>query len=332
MNLFKKADDPIFLKETSDAYEQLEQLKTLMPALNEEGQRIIKRDISLLEYGIRGEENILFELKNSHLPIIVLRDINLEHNGLTSQIDFLVFTRKICFVVECKNLYGNVTVDNRGEFRRTIKIGNQTIKESIYSPVTQNQRHFDLIWEILLSGEENFLKRKFNEMIIDNSYKPVVVFANPKGILNVRYAKKELKEKVIRADALVQYMIETHSNSALPSLSKKEKMEWATNILSFHKEKTVDYFAKYEKYKIMDKASQISIEETQMYKKLREFRLVTSRKEKIEAYHIFNNKQLLELVTKLPKIEKDLKMINGFDEMKISKYGKGIIQIIKENS
>ena len=332
MNIFKETTEPVFLKDTSDAYEQLEQLKILAPNLSEEGKRIIKRDISLLEYGIRGEENILFELKNSHIPIIVLRDINLEHNGLTSQIDFLIFTRKICLIVECKNLYGDITVNNRGEFTRTIKIGTHITKEGIYSPVTQNQRHFDLIWEILMSMETNFLKKKLSDIVIANAYKPVVVFANPKGVLNVRYAKKELKEKVIRADSLVQYIIEMHNKSALPTLSRKEKMEWAKNILSFHNEIKVDYLAKYGKYKIEKQASIVPAEETQVYQQLKEYRLATCRKEKIEAYLIFNNKQLIELVKKLPKNDYELKEISGFDEEKVSKYGKEILQIIKVNT
>jgi Superfamily II DNA helicase len=332
MNIFKETSDPIFLKDTSDAYEQLEQLKILAPTLSEEGKRIIKRDISLLEYGIRGEENILFELKNSHIPIIVLRDMNLEHNGLTSQIDFLIFTGKICFIVECKNLYGDITVNNRGEFTRTMKIGTRTTKEGIYSPVTQNQRHFDLIWEILMSMETNFLKKKLSDVVIANAYKPVVVFANPKGVLNVRYAKRELKEKVIRADSLVQYIIEIHNKSVLPRLSRKEKMEWAKNILSFHNEIKVDYLAKYGKYKIEKQTSIVPAEETQVYQQLKEYRLATCRKEKIEAYLIFNNKQLLELVEKLPKTDYELKEISGFDKEKVSKYGKEILQIIKVNT
>jgi hypothetical protein len=42
----------------------------------------------------------------------------------------------------------------------------------------------------------------------EDGYKSVVVLANPKTILNAKYAKKEVKENVIHADQLVKYIKE----------------------------------------------------------------------------------------------------------------------------
>lgn len=75
MGLFDKLKEPIFLKESSNAQEQLERLKALEPLLNQEGQAIIIQDIKCLEYGIAGEKNIAFELKNSHMPMYSKRSI-----------------------------------------------------------------------------------------------------------------------------------------------------------------------------------------------------------------------------------------------------------------
>ena len=100
--------EPVFLKESSSAQVQLEKLKALKPLLNIEGQNIIKQDIKLLEYGIAGEKNIKFELKNSHMPMYILHDIYLEDGDLSAQIDYLVFTKKICFVIECKIFMGTL--------------------------------------------------------------------------------------------------------------------------------------------------------------------------------------------------------------------------------
>ena len=118
MGLFSMQKEPIFLKESSNAEKQLAQLKALEPLLNAEGQKRIKKDIKLLEYGIAGEKNIVFELQNSHMFMAVLQDIYLEYEGLSAQIDFLVFTKKICFVIECKNLYGNIEIKKSGDFVR----------------------------------------------------------------------------------------------------------------------------------------------------------------------------------------------------------------------
>lgn len=46
-----------------------------------------------------GENNIEFELKNSHFPMYILHDIYLEDGDLSAQIDYLVFTKKNCFVI-----------------------------------------------------------------------------------------------------------------------------------------------------------------------------------------------------------------------------------------
>jgi len=75
MGLFNRLKEPIFLKESSNAEEQLEKLKELEPLLNQEGQSIIRQDIKCLEYGIAGEKNIAFEFKNSHMPMYILHDI-----------------------------------------------------------------------------------------------------------------------------------------------------------------------------------------------------------------------------------------------------------------
>lgn len=48
----------------------------------------------MLQAGICGEDTIAFELKNSHIPMMVLHDLYLEHEGLSAQIDYLIVTRK----------------------------------------------------------------------------------------------------------------------------------------------------------------------------------------------------------------------------------------------
>ena len=105
MGLFDKMKEPVFLKESSDAQRQLEVLRALESKLTQEGREKLRQDIRYLEYGIQGENQIAFELKNSHMPMYILHDIYLEDGELSAQIDYLVFTKKLCFVIECKNLY-----------------------------------------------------------------------------------------------------------------------------------------------------------------------------------------------------------------------------------
>lgn len=132
--------------------------------LNSERLAIIEKDIKYTEYGIAGEKNIEFELKNSHMPLYVLHDIYLKWEELSAQIDYLVFTPKICFIIECKNLYGNIEINNNGEFIRTIEYNGKKKKEGIYSPVTQNERHLELIKSMILSNQ----KALFQENLLKN--------------------------------------------------------------------------------------------------------------------------------------------------------------------
>ena len=133
------------MKESSNTEEQIERLKNLQPYLNQYGKTLIKQDIKDLEYGMFGEKQIAFELKNSHIPMYILHDVYLEDGELSAQIDYLVFTKKICFVIECKNLFGKIEINNNGDFIRTLEFDGKQRKEGIYSPFTQNQRHVELM-------------------------------------------------------------------------------------------------------------------------------------------------------------------------------------------
>jgi len=66
-----------------------------------------------------GEDNIAYELTNSGIDMYVLQDLYLEHNGLSAQIDYMAFTRNSTYIIESKNLMGNVSIDKDGNFIRT---------------------------------------------------------------------------------------------------------------------------------------------------------------------------------------------------------------------
>ncbi|MCR4889041.1 MAG: NERD domain-containing protein, partial [Ruminococcus sp.] len=93
MGLFDKLREPVILKEDSSAKVQLEQLNSIMQTVPTEIKSQIEQDIRLLQYGIYGEDALMFELKNSHMPMYIMHDLFFEMNGLKSQIDFLVITR-----------------------------------------------------------------------------------------------------------------------------------------------------------------------------------------------------------------------------------------------
>ena len=87
-------------------------------------------------------------------------------------------------------------------------------------------------------------------MIVKKSFhslnRSLVVLANPKTVLNDRYAKKEVKEKVIRADQLITTIKKVAAESRLPSSSKKEMKEIAESFLKRNQENRKNYIEKYE--------------------------------------------------------------------------------------
>ena len=108
--------DTIFLKKSSDLEERLEALKKL----NEEypNNASIEQELYIVKKGLEGEKEIEYQLKKSNLGIYVLHDINLEFEDMSAQIDYIIFTKFSCYFIECKNLVGDIIIDNQGNFRR----------------------------------------------------------------------------------------------------------------------------------------------------------------------------------------------------------------------
>lgn len=336
MQLFNKLNKPIFLKEDSDTEEYISRLRRLQEKATGNLKEKIDLEIKLATIGQVGEENIAFELKNSGLPMYILHDIHLEVENLSAQIDYIIVTRKVVIVIECKNLIGNITVDRDGNFIRDYQLGYRKIREGIYSPITQNLRHLEVLKQITKSVKSNILLKLIYDKYFDENYKSVVVLANPKTILNDRYANKDIRDMIIRADQLNKYIKDINEKSTNPSSSDSDMERIASRILSFHTPNKSDYTKKYEgllnnidtSTDVERVVEDINIKSDDLYERLKAFRLEKSREESIKAYYIFTDAQLKDLIDKLPKSKEELKAISGFGEVKVEKYGDIIISII----
>lgn len=335
MALFNKYKEPIFLKETSDLDKQINALQELMPKLNQEGQAKLTQDLKFLEYGTIGEKNIAFELKNSHIPMYILRDIYLVHEGLSAQIDYLVVTKKHIYIIECKNLYGNIEINSNGDFIRSMTFGNKIVKEGIYSPITQNQRHLELLNQIRRDKQSNGVMKLIYNIVANSMYKTVVVLANPKTVVNTKFAKKEVKNQVIRADQLIKYIKDENEKSKDADMSDETMRGWAESFIRMHINKIEDYSQKYAAYQMAETEiinNQIItdkfIDEAELYKALKAFRLNKSREENIKPYFIFNDNQLNDLIAKMPRTKEELLGVSGFGAVKVEKYGDEILRVL----
>lgn len=337
--------EPIIVKDSCEAKLTLDNLLSISSKLSEEGKQVIEQEIKLLQSGIYGEDSIAFELKNSHLPLVVLRDLQLSYAGLSAQIDFLVLTPKVGIVIECKNMIGNIEVNANGDFIRTFSYGKRYKKEGIYSPITQNRRHLELLRKIMIEQKTGVLSKIFSDMHFEQYFHPIVVVANTKSIVNTKYAKKEIKDKIIRGDQLIEYIRRRIIHSDMIARSYNDLANMAEMFLDHQHAKRIDVEKEYGQWieynsehtpsvikkenKPVEMVFQTSnIEEHPIYIALKNYRLNRSRNENIKAYYIFNNLQLEALVNALPKSKEELIKVSGFNQVKCDKYGQDIIEII----
>lgn len=354
-NIIKGYDfsDPVVIKDSTVTKRQLEEMALFRNELSEKGQALIDIDIKIVQAGNSGEDSLLYELKNSHLPILIMRDLQLSFKGLDAQIDFIVLSPKAIYVLECKKMIGDIEVHSNGDFIRKFSYGRRTHKEGLYSPITQNQRHIDLLRDIFKANQENIIVKVLLNNEFNKLFHPFVVMANSNTVLNMKYAKKEVKEKIIRLDQLNRTIKDHLYSSEKAPYNYSELEQYALSILNYHRVKPFDFKKKYEQYlkpvtinpikeslvevvkepevKVLVESEGESIESSPMYQALKKYRLEQSRKENVKPYFLFNNLQLEALVKSAPKNREELLKINGFGTVKCDKYGEDIINILNKS-
>lgn len=325
MELLKKFRDTIFLKSDSDLEKQINELKNIRNNLSNTEE--IDKDIKLLEYGINGEKEIEFELKNANIGMYVLHDVTYEYNGNKAQIDYLIFSRGHFYLVECKNLYGNITVDNTGQFYREFEYNGKKIKESIYSPYTQAIRHLDMlkkVWKSNHSKMDNFL---LGNLIDKDFFIPLVVLANSKSFLNIRYAPKEIKKHIIRADQLISYIQNDINKIKNSSILKEKTLKNAAEVwLSRSVTNNINLADKYTK-NLDSQRNKNNLEN-----ELRLFRKERSKELNIPAYYVFTDEEMVNIINLMPNTMEKLKESKILSSIKIKCHGEKIIEIINNSS
>ncbi len=326
MGLFTKKIGPVFLKEDSRAKTQLAKMEELCDKLTGDARKSLEKECKLLDYGIKGEDAIAYELRNSGIDMFIMQDLCFGDDD-SAQIDFLLVTRKCCYVLECKNLYGDICIDG-DVFKR--RLGTKHF-EGIYSPVTQNQRHLEKLKQIRLESKTNIIMRKAFEASFKHTYKSLVVLANPKTVLMDKTADKDIRDQVIRADQLVRYIKNDLASIKDYEWSEKEMRELAEYYLQKNNTERKDYTEKYATLIEKDRPNNESEDADSLKEVLKAYRLEKSREEEMRAYYVFKDETIDEIVAKRPATIEALLDIKGLGEKKIEKYGKDILEIIKNN-
>ena len=229
LDIFEQFRDTIFLKEDTNLQKRVNELESLLEKDPKNEQ--LQQELFLSKKGLKGEDEIAYQLKKANIGMYVLRDINIEYEDLKAQIDFIVITPWCCYFIECKNLMGNITLDERGNFIREYKYKGHSIKKGMESPYRQvcaQREVYKKIWMKKQGKLKTFLfEKSFEEM-----HRVLVVAANGENILNTKNAPKDIKYEVIKADALIR-KLEYDGNHSDKSLweNRKEMESWANHFL-----------------------------------------------------------------------------------------------------
>ena len=317
--------DTVFYKENSDLQDKYNALKKL----NDEypNNEDLLSELYIVKKGLDGENEIAYQLKKAHIGMYVLRDIKVKHEDLTAQIDYVIITPVYTYYVECKNLVGNITVTDKGDFIREFTINGKKIKKGMYSPLRQVEAQREVIRKIWESNS-SAIRKFFASKNFDYYRRVLVVAANPDTILNTNRAPQEMKYKILRADSLIrqiEYDLNHRKNDEYLD-SKKSMEEMAQSYINLSNNEDINY---YEYYKNKYCNNVVSMNDD-LKDRLIELRKVRSSEMNIPAYYVFTNDELDKLVELRPKTIEELKNANILSPIKIKTHGKIIIEEINK--
>lgn len=359
LNLNLSFNNPIFIKGFEEENDQIVKLEELLSKPTIYDVDKVKEDLKLYKIGMFGEKNVAYELKNSHMPILIIHNLQIEFEQLKAQIDYIVIGQKFLMIIECKNMIGDIEITSNGDFIRHYKNRNGRYykKEGMYSPITQNERHIKIVKDVIRS--ENIIKDNIlDEMVIHR-----IIIANPKTVINSKVAKKEIKEKIIKLDHLNSEIEKLNKSNDRHILIEEKMRQIGSVLLKYNKEESTINLDKYiinsskindddrnlefenkkqsvleMQEKEIEKKDEIKvsheenepISEDALYKELKQYRYNKSREEKSKPYFVFTNESLEQIVSQKPKNRDALMKIKGISSVKCDKYGNDIINIVME--
>ncbi|MDD6264188.1 MAG: HRDC domain-containing protein [bacterium] len=322
-NTMYRFKNQVLYKEDTTTQKELDRMKEY---LKTHPNKDLENKVKLFEYGLAGEKQVLYELLHSGIGMYILHNVSFEYKGKAAQIDFVVITARCTYFIECKNFIGNITINSKGDFVRTYMKNNRKVTEGTYNPITQSKRHLEIIKEENYDNANILYKMNF-EKTFDSFHDYIVVMANPKTIINDKYAPKNIKERLVKADQIIECLKRLESKRD-PFRFEKDIKKVADVYIESNKEKSLlkSFIAEYEKENIKDDNKEAIRAE------LKKYRLQKAKSLNYKPYFIFNDQTLEEILSIMPRTLTDLKKISGFGDKKIEFYGQDIINIINERS
>lgn len=334
MGLFDKFRDTIVEKEDSILEDKVKYLKSLKE--KNPNNKNIDRQLYMAEKGLAGEKEILYQLSKANIGMYVLHDINIVYEDLKAQIDFIVITPWCSYFIECKNLIGNITVDENGNFIRDYYYKGHKVKKGIESPYRQVQAQREVYRKIWTKMQGKIISFFFDKSF-DDMHRILVVASNGENILNTKYAPKDMKYNIVKADGLIRKIEYDRDHSNKDFWSNQKDMErWAKIFLQFNVKPDNNFEINLDEDEeetekqenVEDNLERNTERVLETRKKLIEFRKEKSKEKNVPAYYIFNNEELDKILVLMPKTKQELADAKILTEVKIKCHGDEIIEII----
>ena len=266
----------------------------------------------LMNYGLIGEERVSHQLKLLDQYVVCLYNIRMNIKGIKLQIDYVVITNNNLYLIEVKNLLGNIHIEKNCKIIRKVFYNNIYKESSMENPFNQMNRHKELI--------ETFLE--YNGIV--KQVQNLLVMANDKMIIE----NESPNANIIKYDEIINFI---KSNEEL-SYYKKDAMLLGKLILKYDEQynyfmlkvikKNIDnqYVPKFENYYELD-----------LYLKLLKIRKEISKSKNIPPCNIFNNREAELLVINKPTTKAEFVGVKGFKEKRYEMFGEEFIILFKNS-
>ena len=195
----------------------------------------------------------------------------------------------------------------------------------MYSPLRQVEAQREVIRKIWETNSSK-LNKLFGSKKFDYYRRVLVVAANEDTILNINKAPKNIKDKVLRADALIRKIQEDYDNRDKDEYfeSKKGMEEIAKSYLDLSIKENINYYEFYKNKYCNNKKEDLK-------KSLIEFRKKRASEMNIPAYYVFTNEEMDKIIELMPKSTDELKKYNILTPIKIKTHGELLIQVINRD-
>ena len=317
--------DTVFYKVSCDLQTRYDALKRLCAECSNNDK--LRAELSVVKRGLDGENEIAYQLKKASIGMYVLRDVKVKYEDLSAQIDYVIITPAYTYYVECKNLVGNITITEKGDFIRELTVDGKKVKKGIYSPLRQVEAQREVIRKIW-DAKTSTLKKLVASKDFNYYRRVLVVAANQSTILNTNRAPKDIKYKVMRADSLVrqiEYDLKRRGSGEY-SRSKRDMEEIAQWYIDLSVKDNTDYYEFYKK----KFCGSSGIVRDDLKRRLVEFRKIRANELKIPLYYVFTNEELEQLIRLRPKTLVELEESGALAPIKIKTHGRQIISIINK--